>query len=99
MAKKTNHIQSAMRYHKIVFLIMSCLVVLGFYSMTQMNKDEFPQFTIRQGVVAAVYPGASAQEVEEQVTKPLPTRRLTRRKPVRYPKTVLFISLPNCAPA
>ena len=71
MAKKTNHIQSAMRYHKIVFLIMSCLVVLGFYSMTQMNKDEFPQFTIRQGVVAAVYPGASAKEVEEQVTKPL----------------------------
>ena len=71
MAKKTNHIQSAMRYHKIVFLIMSCLVVLGFYSMTQMNKDEFPQFTIRQGVVAAVYPGASAMEVEEQVTKPL----------------------------
>lgn len=71
MARKTNHIQSAMRYHKIVFLIVSCLVVLGFYSMTKMNKDEFPQFTIRQGVVAAVYPGASAKEVEEQVTKPL----------------------------
>ncbi|MCQ2265748.1 MAG: efflux RND transporter permease subunit, partial [Bacteroidales bacterium] len=71
MSKKTNHIQSAMRYHKIIFLIVSCLVVLGFYSMTKMNKDEFPQFTIRQGVVAAIYPGASATEVEEQVTKPL----------------------------
>lgn len=68
---KQNHIQSAMRYHTIIFLIVACLVVLGFYSMTKMNKDEFPQFTIRQGVVAAVYPGASAQEVEEQVTKPL----------------------------
>ena len=52
-------------------MIVACLVVLGFYSMTKMNKDEFPQFTIRQGVIAAVYPGASAQEVEEQVTKPL----------------------------
>lgn len=71
MSKKTNHIQSAMRYHKIIFLIVSCLVVLGFYSMTKMNKDEFPQFTIRQGVVAAIYPGASATEIEEQVTKPL----------------------------
>lgn len=60
-----------MRYHNIIFLVVSCLVVLGFYSMTKMNKDEFPQFTIRQGVVAAVYPGASAQEVEEQVAKPL----------------------------
>ncbi len=71
MAIKSNHIQSAMRYHKIIFMIVACLVVLGFYSMTKMNKDEFPQFTIRQGVVAAIYPGASAQEVEEQVTKPL----------------------------
>ena len=31
----------------------------------------FPDFTIRQGVVAAVYPGASISEMEEQVTKPL----------------------------
>ncbi len=69
--KKSNHIQTAMRYHNIIFLVVACLVVLGFYSMTKMNKDEFPQFTIRQGVVAAVYPGASAQEVEEQVAKPL----------------------------
>ena len=36
-----------------------------------MNKDEFPQFTMRQGVVAAIYPGATAQEVEKQVTIPL----------------------------
>lgn len=36
-----------------------------------MNKDEFPQFTIRQGVVAVIYPGATAPEIEEQVTIPL----------------------------
>ncbi len=36
-----------------------------------MSKDEFPQFTIRQGVVAAIYPGATAEEVEQQVTIPL----------------------------
>ena len=69
--KKSNHVLSAIRNHNIVFLIMSMLVAFGIYSLTQMNKDEFPQFTIRQGVVAAIYPGASAQEVEEQVTKPL----------------------------
>ena len=66
-----HHILAAMRSHKIIFFIVACLVAFGIFALTRLNKDEFPQFTIRQGVVAAVYPGASAQEVEEQVTKPL----------------------------
>jgi multidrug efflux pump subunit AcrB len=66
-----HHILSAMRSHKIIFFIVACLVLFGMFALTRLNKDEFPQFTIRQGIVAAVYPGASAQEVEEQVTKPL----------------------------
>lgn len=66
-----HHILSAMRSHKIIFFIVACLVAFGIFALTRLNKDEFPQFTIRQGVVAAVYPGATAQEVEEQVTKPL----------------------------
>ena len=66
-----NHILSAMRSHNIIFFLVACLVLFGIFGLTRMNKDEFPQFTIRQGVVAAVYPGASSQEVEEQVTKPL----------------------------
>ena len=39
--------------------------------MYVMPKDEFPAFTIRQGVVVAVFPGASTEEVEEQVARPL----------------------------
>lgn len=69
--KKSNHILSAMRSHKIIFLIVAAAVAFGMVALPKLNKDEFPQFTIRQGVVAAIYPGASAQEVEEQVTKPL----------------------------
>ena len=48
-----------------------CLTLFGIWSLPQLNKDEFPQFTIRQAVIAAVYPGATAQETEEQVTIPL----------------------------
>jgi len=66
-----HHILSAMRSHNIVFFIVGCLVVFGMFALPRLNKDEFPQFVIRQGIVAAVYPGASSQEVEEQVTKPL----------------------------
>jgi len=36
-----------------------------------MPKDEFPHATIRQGVVVAVYPGATSEEVEQQVARPL----------------------------
>lgn len=45
--------------------------LFGIWALPQMSKDEFPQFTIRQGVVAAIYPGATAEEVEQQVTFPL----------------------------
>ena len=36
-----------------------------------MPKDEFPHATIRQGVVVAVYPGSTSEEVEQQVARPL----------------------------
>ncbi|MBQ1851390.1 MAG: efflux RND transporter permease subunit, partial [Paludibacteraceae bacterium] len=60
-----------MRTHGIIFAVVALLVVLGFYGLYDMNKDEFPQFTIRQGVVAGVYPGATSEQVEEQLTRPI----------------------------
>ena len=57
-----------MRRHGIVLTLFLVLMGFGIYSLPQMNKDEFPQFTIRQGLVVAVYPGATAEEVEQQVT-------------------------------
>ena len=69
--KTSKHIESAMKHHSIVMALFMLLMGFGIWSLPQLNKDEFPQFTIRQGIVAAVYPGATAQEVEEQVTMPL----------------------------
>lgn len=60
-----------MRSHHLVSFLVIMLVLFGLVSLPLMNKDEFPQFVIRQAVVAAVYPGATAEEVEEQVTKVL----------------------------
>jgi len=60
-----------MRHHGLVMALFLGLMAFGIWSLPQMNKDEFPQFTIRQGLVVAVYPGATAQEVEQQVTIPL----------------------------
>lgn len=69
--KKLNHIGSAMRNHVLVYAIVGALIAFGMFALPKMNKDEFPQFTLRIGVIAAIYPGATAQEVQEQVAKPL----------------------------
>ena len=60
-----------MEHYPISLLIVGLLFIIGIYGMYVMPKDEFPPFTIRQGVVVAVYPGATSEEVEQQVTKPL----------------------------
>ena len=60
-----------MRRHGLVMALFMSLMAFGIWSLPRMNKDEFPQFTIRQGLVVAIYPGATAEEVEQQVTIPL----------------------------
>ena len=43
----------------VAFFILA-LVCLGIFGIKRMNKDEFPTFQIKQGLVAAIYPGATA---------------------------------------
>ena len=69
--QKRSFVEWAMHYRKIVILVICCLVAFGIYSLPEMQKNEFPDYTIRQGVVVAVVPGVPADEVAEQVTKPL----------------------------
>lgn len=71
MEKKTGIIEWAIKYKNIVFLIVGVMIVFGIYSLDVMPKQEFPSFTIRQGVIVGVYPGATPSEVEEQLAKPL----------------------------
>ena len=69
--KKMSWLKWPLEHYSISLLIIGILFVLGIYGMYVMPKDEFPAFTIRQGVVIAVYPGATSEEVEEQVARPL----------------------------
>ena len=61
----------AVRERKVVYLLVALLIAVGGIGLAKMNKDEFPTFVIKQGLVAGIYPGATAAEVEEQLTKPL----------------------------
>lgn len=64
-------VQWGYKYHSVVILLVTLLAVFGIYALQVMQKNEFPNFTIREGVLVAVYPGASAQELEEQVMRPM----------------------------
>ena len=66
-----NWLKWPLEHYSISLLIIVILFVLGIYGMYVMPKDEFPHATIRQGVVVAVYPGATTEEVEQQVARPL----------------------------
>ena len=64
-------ISGSIRHQKIVWVAVAVIVAFGIYALVDMKKDEFPAFTIRQGIVAGIYPGANSEEVEAQLTKPL----------------------------
>ncbi|MGN0220849.1 MAG: efflux RND transporter permease subunit [Prevotella sp.] len=70
-APKRGIVEWAMHYRQIVILLTCCLMAFGCFGLSEMNKNEFPDFTIRQGVVIAVCPGYTSAEAEEQVAKPL----------------------------
>lgn len=71
MKSESGIISWALKYNKIILLIVAILSLFGIYALNVMPKQEFPVFTIRQGVVVGVYPGATSGEVEEQLAKPL----------------------------
>ena len=57
--------------YKITAFLTAILLAFGLYGIYVMPKDEFPPFTVRQGVVVAVMPGATSEEIEAQVARPL----------------------------
>jgi len=54
-----------------VVVIFSALVLLGIYSYTQLNYELLPKITPPVITISTVYPGASPNEVETSVTKPV----------------------------
>ncbi len=68
MTKKNfNIIELAMKHKQIAIIITSIFVLFGVFSLIVMPRNEFPEFTIRQGLIVGVYPGANSEQVEEQL--------------------------------
>jgi multidrug efflux pump subunit AcrB len=52
----------------ISWLLVIILVAGGIYGFNEMGKLEDPNFTIKQAKIITLYPGATAQEVQDEVT-------------------------------
>ena len=57
----------------VIFFTVLC-VIAGGLSYFKVGKLEDPSFTVKSAVVVTLYPGASAEEVEEQVTDKVETK-------------------------
>ena len=58
----------SIRKSLITWVMMILAVVVGWHSYNALSRLEDPEFTIKEAVIVTPYPGASAREVEEEVT-------------------------------
>jgi multidrug efflux pump subunit AcrB len=61
----------ALRKRTVMVFMTIVLVAAGLISYQKLGRLENPNFTIKTALVVTQYPGASAAEVEEEVTDPL----------------------------
>jgi len=58
--------------HRTVVLLLALLTIgLGVYSATALKQELIPALDLPRGAVITVYPGASPEVVEEEVSKPI----------------------------
>lgn len=71
MKKKQDLIAWGMKNKVFPIALAFTFLVIGLIGLFNMSRNEFPDFTIRTGLVVGVYPGATAEEVETQLTSKL----------------------------
>ena len=63
-----NFTEYALKNKALVYFFVFVLVVGGIYSFFTMSKLEDPAITVKQAMVVTTFPGASAWQVELEVT-------------------------------
>lgn len=66
-----NPIRASLRYPVVTLVLTGMIVIVGIHAFLTMPRTEDPTITIRTGLVLALYPGATSEQVEKQVTKTL----------------------------
>lgn len=63
--------QLAFRYRPVVLLATVTAIIYGAFSYFALPTREDPKITIREAVITTEYPGLPAEQVEQNITKPL----------------------------
>ncbi|GFE56212.1 efflux RND transporter permease subunit [Geobacter sp. AOG1] len=79
-------IKFSLRYPAVTLILTALVVMVGIHAFLKMQRTEDPTVTIRTGLVAAMYPGATSEQVEKQVTKTL-EKHIFKFPEVRKEKT------------
>lgn len=66
-----NITEYTIRNKTVTWMVVLLLILGGIFSFNNLGRLEDPAFTIKQAVIFVDYPGASAIEVEEELTLPL----------------------------
>ena len=66
-----NPVKVSLRYPTVTLILAAMAVAVGIHAFLTMPRTEDPTITIRTGLVLALYPGATSEQVEKQVTKTL----------------------------
>lgn len=66
-----NPVKASLRYPTVTLILAAMAVAVGVQAFREMPRTEDPTITIRTGLVLALYPGATSEQVEKQVTKTL----------------------------
>ena len=82
-----NLIRMSLRHPQVIYVVTAIVCLAGINAVMTMPRREDPNIPIRRGLVLAAYPGATAAQVEEQVTKRI-EERLFAFGEVRKAKTV-----------
>ena len=63
-----NLTEVSLKHRTLVWYFIIIAAIGGIFSYIQLGRMEDPQFTIRQMVISAAWPGATAEEMQNQVT-------------------------------
>ena len=103
--KKFNLADWALRHKSIIYYFIAVLLTFGIFSFTHMGRMEDPDFTMRTMVVGVSWPGASPQQMSDQVTDKL-EEKLRDLPGVDYTKSftdgsksVIYINLKEDLPS
>ncbi len=69
--KHANWAEWSINHKQIIYFFAFLILVMGIYSFKSLGRSEDPDYTVKQMVVYASWPGASAKEVEMHLTDEL----------------------------